>query len=77
MAEVREMGSSNCPSLASVECESTSPERDIEAYEWVIVGVKTQAVERLYLDWPQEKEVPKSLKLDDRFLSGGQGEGHQ
>lgn len=37
----------------------------------------TCAVDRLHLDWPQEQETPKLSKLDDRYLSGGRGEGPQ
>ncbi len=37
----------------------------------------TRAVDLLKLDWPHEQENPKRSKLDDRFLSRGQGEGPQ
>ncbi len=33
--------------------------------------------DRFHLDWPQEQETSKRSKLDDRYLSGGQGEGPQ
>lgn len=66
-------------SVASVEMESATSERssrDDKAYE-ELLEVVTRAVDRLKLDWPQEQEAPKRSKLDDRFLSGGQGEGPQ
>jgi hypothetical protein len=66
-------------SHASAEVESAASERssrDDRAYE-ELLEVVTRAVERLNLDWPQEHETPKRSKLDDRFLSGGQGEGLQ
>ncbi len=66
-------------SHASVEMESATSERssrDDRAYE-ELLEVVTRAVARLNLDWPQEHETPKRSKLDDRFLSGGRGEGPQ
>ncbi len=66
-------------SHASAEMESATSERssrDDRAYE-ELLEVVTQAVDRLKLDWPQEHETPKRSKLDDRFLSGGRGEGPQ
>ncbi|ROI84191.1 hypothetical protein DPX16_19963 [Anabarilius grahami] len=50
--------------------------RDDKAVE-ELLEVVTRAVARLQLDWPQEKETPKPSKLEDRFLSGGRGEGPQ
>ncbi len=50
--------------------------RDEKAYE-ELLEVVTRAVDRLHLDWPQEQETSKRSKLDDRYLSGGQGEGPQ
>ncbi len=44
---------------------------------WGVLEVVTRAVDRLHLDWPQEQETSKCSKLDDRYLSGGQGEGPQ
>ncbi len=49
---------------------------DEKAYE-ELLEVVTRAVDRLHLDWPQEQETFKRSKLDDRYLSGGQGEGPQ
>ncbi len=66
-------------SHASAEMESATSERssrDDRAYE-ELLEVVTRAVARLKLDWPQEHETPKRSKLDDRFLSGGRGEGTQ
>ncbi len=66
-------------SLASAEIESPTSERatrNDKAYE-ELLEVVTRAVGRLKLDWPQEQETLKRLKLDDRFLSGGRGEGPQ
>ncbi|MCJ8744065.1 hypothetical protein PDJAM_G00102090, partial [Pangasius djambal] len=50
--------------------------RDDRAFE-ELLEVVTNAVARLKLDWPQEQENPRHSKLDDRFLSGGQGERSQ
>ncbi len=66
-------------SLASGEVESATSvrsSRDEKAYE-ELLEVVTRAVDRLHLDWPQEQETSKCSKLDDRYLSGGQGEGPQ
>ncbi len=67
-------------SLASGEVESATSvhsSRDEKAYE-ELLEVVTRAVDRLHLDWPQEQETSKrSTQLDDRYLSGGQGEGPQ
>ncbi len=68
--------------LASVEMEieSATSERsshDYKTYLKHIIEVVTRAVARLKLDWPQEQETPKQSKIDDRFLSRGQGEGPQ
>ncbi len=66
-------------SLASGEVESATSvrsSRDEKAYE-ELLEVVTRAVDRLHLDWPQEQETSKLSKLDDRYLSGGQGEGPQ
>ncbi len=66
-------------SHASAEMESATSERssrDDRAYE-ELLEVVTRAVARLKLDWLQEHETPKRSKLDDRFLSGGRGEGTQ
>lgn len=40
-----------------------------------LLEVVTCAVARLQLDWPQEQETPKPSKLEDGFMSCGQGEG--
>ncbi|KAI2655571.1 Transposon Ty3-I Gag-Pol polyprotein [Labeo rohita] len=64
---------------AEIDLESATSERssrDDKAYE-ELLGVVTRAVDRLKLDWPQEQETLKRSKLDDRFLSGGRGEGPQ
>ncbi len=53
--------------------ESSRDEKDYEG----LLEVVTRAVDRLHLDWPQEQETSKRSKLDDRYLSGGQGEGPQ
>ncbi len=71
----------NTSSLASAEMEveratSERSSRDDKAYE-ELLEVVTRAVDRLKLDWPQEQETPKRLKLDDRILSDGRGEGPQ
>ncbi len=66
-------------SLASGEVESATSERssrDEKAYEELLELV-TRTVDRLHLDWPQEQETSKRSKLDDRYLSGGWGEGPQ
>ncbi len=66
-------------SFASGEVESATSvrsSRDEKAYE-ELLEVVTRAVDRLHLDWPQEQETSKCSKLDDRYLSGGQGEGPQ
>ncbi len=55
---------------------SVRSSRDEKAYE-ELLEVVTRAVDRLHLDWPQEQEISKCSKLDDRYLSGGQGEGPQ
>ncbi|KAI2664143.1 Iporin [Labeo rohita] len=61
-----------------MELESATSERsfrDDKVNE--LLEVVTQADDRLKLDWPQEQETLKRSKLDDRFLSGGRGEGPQ
>ncbi len=66
-------------SFASGEVESATSvhsSHDEKAYE-ELLEVVTWAVDRLHLDWPQEQETFKHSKLDDRYLSGGQGEGPQ
>ncbi len=66
-------------SLASGEVESATSvhsSSDEKAYE-ELLEVVTRAVDRLHLDWPQEQETSKRSKLDDRYLSDGQGEGPQ
>lgn len=66
-------------SHASAEMESATSERssrDDRAYE-ELLEVVTRAADRLKLNWPHEHETPKRSKLDDRFLSGGWGEGPQ
>ncbi len=50
--------------------------RDDKAFR-ELLEVVTNPVARLKLDWPQEQENPRHSKLDDRFLSGGQGERSQ
>lgn len=42
-----------------------------------LLEVVTCAMARLQLDWLREQVTPKRSKLEDRFLSGGQGEGPQ
>ncbi len=69
--ETSSLGSGEVESATSV-CSS----RDEKDYEGLL-EVVTRAVDRLHLDWPQEQETSKRSKLDDRYLSGGQGEGPQ
>ncbi len=67
-------------SLASGEVESATSvrsSRDKEKDYEELLEVVTRAVDRLHLDWPQEQETSKRSELDDRYLSGGQGEGPQ
>ncbi|KAI2649994.1 ORF V: Enzymatic polyprotein [Labeo rohita] len=64
---------------AEIDIESATSERSSrndKAYE-ELLEVVTRAVDRLKLDWPQKQETLKRSKLDDRFLSGGRGEGPQ
>lgn len=42
-----------------------------------VLGVVTNAVTRLSLDWPQRQDAPEYLRLVDRYLSCGQAEGSQ
>ncbi|KAI2642464.1 Lamina-associated polypeptide 2, isoform alpha [Labeo rohita] len=58
-----------------LETESATSERssrDDRAFE-ELLEVVSHKVARLKLDWPQEQENPRHSKLDDRFLSDGQG----
>ncbi|CAM4535133.1 unnamed protein product [Leuciscus chuanchicus] len=56
------------------ECASSEHSScDDRSYD-ELLKVVTRTGDSLQLDWPQEQEIPRRSKLDDSFLSGGQGE---